>query len=574
MIELILSNYRENRFNFSLVRKITMKVWPDDVPKEIELQKINLIDMLSQNIPENQDRTYLHFMKKSWTYGEVYSDVVALATFLSNKGVTKDDAIAILMPNIPQFVVAFFAAQYLGCVTTPMNVLYVSSEYEYTLNDCGATVLITADFLYDNVIPIKNETKLNLVISTSIGDVLSSLTSFIGKKIGKIPTPKKSDKNAYMWKDVLSEGKTLTPPEQAKKDADDVAILIYTGGTTGRSKGAMTTHSNLSHQTEFLGKWTPDPVNPENDAFVGALPLFHSYGLTVGLLSATYHGTRFILIPNPRDIENLLKQTTMYKATYLPGVPTLYIGMLNHPDIKKYDLSTIKFCLSGAAPLPVEVQKQFESLTGAVLLEGYGLTETSPISHANPAKSSSKRKIGSVGIPISNTDSKVVNLETGEELPIGEEGEICMRGPHIMKGYWNKPEETAKVIDTDGYFHSGDVGKMDEEGFFYITDRVKDMIIVSGYKVFPRDVEEALFKHPDVENVAVIGVKDERTTERVKAFVVLKEGATITTDELLKFSEENLAIYRKPKEIEIRKELPLSMVGKVLRRELRDQESS
>jgi long-chain acyl-CoA synthetase len=247
--------------------------------------------------------------------------------------------------------------------------------------------------------------------------------------------------------------------------------------------------------------------------------------------------------------------------------------MLNHKDIKKYDLSSIKFCLSGAAPLPVEVQKQFESMTGAVLLEGYGLTETSPISHANPAKASSKRKIGSVGIPISNTDSKVVNLETGETVPIGEEGEICMRGPHIMKGYWNKPEETAKVIDADGYFHSGDVGKMDEDGFFYITDRVKDMIIVSGYKVFPRDVEEALFKHPAVENVAVIGVKDERTTERVKAFVVLKEGTTATEEELLKFSEENLATYRKPKEIEIRKELPLSMVGKVLRRELRDEEA-
>ncbi|MHA1990214.1 MAG: long-chain-fatty-acid--CoA ligase [Candidatus Hodarchaeales archaeon] len=549
------------------------KVWPDDVPKDMELQDINLIDMLSQHIPENQDKTYLHFMKKSWTYKEVYSDVVALAAFLASKGVTKDDTIAILMLNTPQFVIAFFAAQYLGCVTTPMNVLYVSSEYEYTLNDCGATVLLTNDFLYDNVLPIKDETNLKLVISTSVGDVLSGVTSFLGKKLGKIPTPKLNDPEAIAWKDALSEGKGLKPPEKVRKDADDVAILIYTGGTTGRSKGAMTTHRNLSHQTDFLGKWTPEPVNPADDAFVGVLPLFHSYGLTVGLLSATYHGTRFVLIPNPRDIDNLLSQTVKYQATYLPGVPTLYIAMLNHKDIKKYDLSSIKFCLSGAAPLPVEVQKQFESMTGAVLLEGYGLTETSPISHANPAKASSKRKIGSVGIPISNTDSKVVNLETGETVPIGEEGEICMRGPHIMKGYWNKPEETAKVIDADGYFHSGDVGKMDEDGFFYITDRVKDMIIVSGYKVFPRDVEEALFKHPAVENVAVIGVKDERTTERVKAFVVLKEGTTATEEELLKFSEENLATYRKPKEIEIRKELPLSMVGKVLRRELRDEEA-
>ncbi|OLS28116.1 MAG: Long-chain-fatty-acid--CoA ligase [Candidatus Heimdallarchaeota archaeon LC_3] len=548
------------------------KIWPESVPKDLELLDINLIDMLAKHIPENENSTYLQFMKKSWTYGEIYSDVKALAAFLHKNGITSEDKVAILMPNIPQFVVTFFAVQYLGAVGSLLNTLYVSSEFKHTLNDSGATAIIAADFMYDEIIPIKEETSLQLVIITSIGDVLSGATSFLGKKLGKIPTPKKKDPTAILWNKAISEGRSFDSPNKVRKDPEDVAVLIYTGGTTGPSKGAMSTHRNFSHQADFLGHWTPQPVNPEEDAFVGALPLFHSYGLTVGLLSATYHGTRFVLIPNPRDIDNLLKQIVKTKATYLPGVPTLYIAMLNHPDIKKYDLSSIKFCLSGAAPLPAEVQKQFEKLTGAVLLEGYGLTETSPISHANPAKDDSKRKIGSVGIPISNTHSKIVNLETGEEVPIGEEGEICMKGPHIMKGYWKKPVETAKVIDSDGYFHSGDVGKMDEEGFFYITDRIKDMIIVSGYKVFPRDVEEVLFKHPAVENAAVIGVPDERTTERVKAFVVLKEGKDATETELLKFCEENLASYRKPKELEIRKDLPLSMIGKVLRRELRQEE--
>ncbi|MFW9927817.1 MAG: long-chain fatty acid--CoA ligase [Candidatus Thorarchaeota archaeon] len=547
------------------------KTWPQSVPKQIELLDMNVIDMLAQHIPKNENNPYLQFSGVTWTYGQVYADVVALASFLHSKGVTSNDIISILMPNIPQYVIAFFAAQYLGCITTPLNILYVSSEFRHQLNDSGATVLLTADFLYDNVIPIKDETPVKLVVSTSIGDVLPGLKAFLGKKLGKIPTPKTTDPTVISWKDALSEGRKMKTAEKVTKDPDTVAILIYTGGTTGRSKGAMNSHRNLTFQTSMLGIWTPHPMDPSEDAFVGALPLFHSYGLTVGLLSATFHGTRFILIPNPRDTKNLIEQTSKLKATYLPGVPTLYISILNYPDVKKYDLSSIKFCLSGAAPLPLEVQKQFEELTGAMLLEGYGLTETSPVSHANPTNGT--RKIGSVGIPVPNTEARIVDLETRKPLPVGEIGEICMRGPQIMKGYWNRPEETAKVIDSDGFFYSGDIGRMDENGFFYIVDRVKDMIIVSGYKVFPRDVEEVLFKHPAVQNCAVIGIPDERTTERVKAFIVLKEGYSTSKEEFFKYCEENLAQYRKPKEIEIRKDLPLSMVGKVLRRELKQQET-
>ena len=331
----------------------------------------------------------------------------------------------------------------------------------------------------------------------------------------------------------------------------------------------MQSHRNITFMSKFQGIWAPERLQSETDAFLGALPFFHSYGSMI-MMNAAYYAARLILIPNPRDTEFVLAQASKYKASYFPGVPTLYISLLNHPKIAKYDLTSIKFCLSGAAPLPVEVQNNFENKTGAHLVEGYGLTETSPVATANPLDKS-KRKIGSIGIPICNTDIKIVDIDTKSELPQGQIGELCIKGPQVMKGYWNKPEETAKVIK-DGWFYTGDIGYMDKDGFFFIVDRLKDMIIVSGYKVFPRDVEEVLYKHPAVQQAAVIGVPDPRTTERVKAYVQLKEGSIATTDELMEFCHQNLAKYRVPKEIEIRKTLPISAVGKVLRRELKQEE--
>jgi long-chain acyl-CoA synthetase len=472
------------------------------------------------------------------------------------------------MPNTVQFVVAFYAAQYLGCICSLLNPLHVDKEYLFMINDTGARVLIATDFLYDKVYHIKNETQLEIIITTSIGDVLPKLKASLGKLIGKIPKPKIKDPDVLKWNDLFKSGAKHPIPEIARPDVHDVALLIYTGGTTGTPKGAMTTHRNILSNNVCVSYWTPEKIGPD-DIFVAALPFFHSFGFSVVLTTATYSGSSLLLIPNPRDIGSLLGQLTAYKVTYFPAVPTLYIAVLNYPDLKKFDLSSLKFCLSGAAPLPLEVQTQFEDLTGAVILEGYGMTELAPISHANPPLA---RKPGSVGLPIPSTYARIVDVETGEPLSQGEVGEIVVAGPQVMKGYWERPEETAEALkERDGkiWMHTGDIGKMDEDGYFYIVDRKKDMIIVSGYKVFPRDVEEVLFEHPAVANAAVIGIPDERTSERVKAFIVLKEGTNLTEEEMIEFTQDKLGKYKVPKEVEIRKELPTSAIGKVLRRELR-----
>jgi long-chain acyl-CoA synthetase len=374
---------------------------------------------------------------------------------------------------------------------------------------------------------------------------------------------------------MLKLGASLDPLDPAKVDKHDTAMLIYTGGTTGLAKGAELTHHNLITNLIGVGYWTKEPIT-SSDVFMGALPFFHSFGMTVALMAATYYGAGLVVAPNPRDLKALLDDVEAHKVTYYPGVPAMYISLLNSEHTAKADVSSIKFCFSGAAPLPVEVQKRFEELTGATMLEGFGMTELSPIASANPP---GRTKIGSIGIPIPNTVMRLVGIEDG--VPLGMDkigpdnlGEIVVAGPQVMKGYYKKPEETKEAVEErDGlrWMHTGDIGYMDEEGYFFIVDRKKDMIIVSGYKVFPRDVEEVFYKHPAVQQVAVIGVPDPKTTERVKAFVELKEGHTVTKEELFKFCEENLASYRRPKEIEFRSLGEFTtLVGKVLRRKLRE----
>jgi long-chain acyl-CoA synthetase len=436
-------------------------------------------------------------------------------------------------------------------------------------------VLLSADFLYDKVYPIKEDTKLRLVVTTSIGDELSSAKAFLGKKLGKIPVGKVKDPAAYDWKKILTDGSKKPKVEPTKVKNTDTAMLIYTGGTTGVAKGAELSHFNLISNCVGVSHWTPEPIS-ETDVFMGALPFFHSFGMTVALMAATYFGSALVISPNPRDLGSLLSEVQTHKVTYYPGVPAMYISLLNFPDTPKYDLSSIKFCFSGAAPLPIEVQTQFEKLTGATMLEGYGMTELSPIATSNPP---GKAKKGSIGMPIPNTVVRLVDLESGKLLDLSQTGpdhigEIVVAGPQVMKGYYNKPEESKsslKELSGLKFMHTGDIGYMDDQGYFFIVDRKKDMIIVSGYKVFPRDVEEAIYKHPAVKQVAVIGVPDERTTERVKAFIELKDGQTVSKEEMFKHCEENLAPYRRPKEIEFRSLGEFTtLVGKVLRRKLRE----
>lgn len=552
-------------------------VWPENVPQEVDFsnESRTLTDMFMQTKDKYPNKPYLYFKGQVFTYTEIWNQIQALATELTQKGVTRDDTIAILMPNLVQFVVAFFAAQYLGCIASLLNPLHVSEELKYHINDSKSTILIAADFLYDKVVPIKAETQLRLVILTNIGDVLPPLKSFLGKKLKKIPVGTMKDPLALDWKKVLAEGSKKPKVQSSKVKNTDTALLIYTGGTTGVAKGAELSHFNMISNCMAISQWTPEPIN-EGDVFMGALPFFHSFGMTVALIASTYFGCSLVVIPNPRDLADLLNEVQTHKVTYYPGVPTMYIGLLNFKDTPKYDLSSIKFCFSGAAPLPIEVQKQFEKLTGATMLEGYGMTELSPIATSNPP---GKARIGSIGMPIPNTIVRLVDLESGNLIGLDQVGpdhigEIIVAGPQVMKGYYNKPDESnssLKTIDGITYMHTGDIGYMDQDGYFYIVDRKKDMIIVSGYKVFPRDVEEAIYKHPAVKQVAVVGVPDERTTERVKAYIELKEGMTVTKEEMFKYCEENLANYRRPKEIEFRGLGEFTtLTGKVLRRKLRE----
>ena len=552
-------------------------IYPERSPNFIDFDKelgdTVLCDLLRRQAENNPDNPYLYFAGKIFTYGQIWNETKALAAALHARKIRANDKVCILMPNIVQWVVSFFAAQYIGCVTSFLNPLHIDKEYEFMINDSDTTVLLVSDFLYDKIYPIKQNTQLTTIISTSVGDILPKITAALGKLVGKIPKPTIKDPEILQWTDVLKIGYKLVKdgklPKQSRPDVHSTALLIYTGGTTGTPKGAMLSHRNVISNAVCVSYWVPNEIDPQ-DTLVGALPFFHSFGFGVVLMGATFFGASIILIPNPRDIKDLLKRMVDHKATYFHAVPTLYIAVLNYPDLDKYNLTSLKFCLSGAAPLPLELQKQFEEKTGTIIIEGWGMTELSPIGTVNPPLA---RREGSIGVPIPSTFMRIVDVDSGEPVSQGEIGEIIIAGPQVMIGYWQRPEETANSLrERDGkvWMYTGDIGYMDKDGYFYIIDRKKDMIIVSGYKVYPRDVEEVLFTHQAVENVAVIGIPDDRTTERVKAFIVLKEGMTTTPEEFLEFSKDKLGKYKVPKEVEIRSELPMTAVGKVLRRELRE----
>jgi long-chain acyl-CoA synthetase len=359
-------------------------------------------------------------------------------------------------------------------------------------------------------------------------------------------------------------------PAPVEIDPDEVATLIYTGGTTGGPKGAQLTHYNLVSNAVALNTWTSSRAT--EDSLLAVMPYFHSYGLTVGMNVCIANAVTTVQIPNPREMTHVLTAIQKHRVTYYPGVPTMFIGLLNFPDRDKYDLTSLRFAVSAAAPLPPEVQQQFQDVTGGVMMEAYGLTETSPCATMDPID---RPKHNSLGVPLPDTDLKVVDVESGEqELPAGEIGELIIKGPQVMKGYWNLPTETTNALRTGpdgqpGWFYTGDIGLMDEEGYFHMADRKKDMIIAGGYNIYPADVEAVLFEHPKVREAAVIGVPDEYRGETVKAFVVLKEGESATEEEIIEFCREGMAAYRVPRVIEFRDDLPKSMVGKVLRRELR-----
>jgi long-chain acyl-CoA synthetase len=539
------------------------------VPERITYQEVCLPDILKRTARKFPNKHALLFEGYKLTYQALDEMVNRFAAALKSFGIQKGDSVAILLPNIIPCVAAYFAILRIGGIAVMNNPLYSDRELEHQFNDSGAGILVTLDLLGNRMIDLRSKTQVRQIIYTSIGDYLPFPKNLLFPLVAKkknLAADVKPAENVYKWKDILA--RNVTPPPAVELSFDDVAMYQYTGGTTGISKGVMLTHGNLSKQVQQIAAWFP--AFGSDEIMLGALPFFHVFGLTTAMNLAVYMGWGDILVPKPQP-EPLIRAIQKFRPTFAPLVPTMYIGILNHPYIDKIDLTSIKGCFSGSAPLPVEVLRDFENKTGAVIVEGYGLTESSPVTHVNPF-AGGKRKVGSIGIPIPDTECRIVDLNDGvSDLPVGESGELLVKGPQVMKGYWNKTGETAATL-TDGWLHTGDIAKMDEEGYFYIVDRKKDMILSGGLNVYPRDIEEVFYEHPKVQEAAAIGIPHPTRGESVKVFVTLKEGRSATSEELIEYCKGKMATFKLPTEIEFRNELPKTNVGKILKKDLKSEE--
>ncbi len=532
------------------MERIWLKSYEPGVPHSIEYPEISLYEMFQETVKQYSDLPALSFMGHEITYAGLQSQVEKLAAALEGLGVKKGDRVAIHLPNCPQFPIAFYAALSLGAIAVPCNPMYVARELTHQLNDSETETIITLTSFYKMIKELQPKTTLKNIIAVNLEE-----------------DSVKIETGDYSFASLMKEygGKQAQPVEVLPEDR---AAFMYTGGATGVSKGAILQHRHLLANALQLKAWAPDLKNGE-EIFLSVLPLYHSYGLTLALNLPVLTGNKMVLLPR-FELRSVLQTIDREKPTRFPGVPTMYVAINNAPDLHEYDLSSIKVCNSGAAPLPVKVQEVFEKITGGKLTEGYGLSEASPVTHSNPIYG--KNVPGSIGLPIPDTEMKIVDIETGDtELPIGESGELCVRGPQVMEGYLNMPEETAQSL-RDGWLYTGDIAKVDEEGYTYIVDRKKDMVIAGGYNIFPRDIEEVLYTHPKIKEAAVAGISDPYRGETLKAYVVLKEGETLTEEEVIEFCKENLAAYKVPKLVEFRTELPKTMVGKILRRALREEE--
>jgi long-chain acyl-CoA synthetase len=553
--------------------------YPSDVPHTLEpYPEASVFSMLERSASVWPDNTAIAFLGKHLSYRELLHEVERFSAVLASLGVGRGDRVGLLLPNCPQYVIAYYATARLGAVIVGNNPLYTKRELSHQLADAGIKVIVVLDQLYPAFAETRKEIAVSSVIVTKLTDYLPFPLNLLAplkfrrdaRKEGH-PWPPVPSGAPVKWWAPLMKSSGAAPPAAEIDPSRDTAGLVYTGGTTGLSKGAMLSHANVVSNCMQCGAWFSD-LKDGQDAIMCVLPFFHSYGMTVGMNLGIYRAAKLILVPR-FELKRVLQQVQQEKPTIFPGVPRLYVAINDAEETKKYDLHSIKACLSGAASLPSAVADRFASITGGRLAEGYGITEASPVTHANPIYG--RAKAGSIGLPISDTECKIVDLEDPDRVvEVGEPGELLIRGPQVMQGYWNRPEDTALTIRS-GWLHTGDVATMDEEGYFAIVDRIKDMIIVSGFNVYPAEVERVLARHPAIAKVAVIGVPDDTTGEAVKAFVVLKEGAHTTAKELISWSrdpENGLTGYRVPKQVEFRDSLPETLVGKVLRRVLLEHE--
>lgn len=551
------------------MEKFWLKSYEPNVPHTIDYPKVSLYNMFKQTVGSYGSNEAVSFMGRVLTYQELLTQVDAFAAALQGQGIKKGDRVAIHLPNCIQFPIAFYAAHAIGAIVVPCNPMYVARELSYQLNDSGADTIITMTRFYDIVKEIQPQTGLKNIIVTNIKDYFPGMLRFLYTVVKE---KKEGDRVNLAAGDLafldLIKANAGKEPQHVEVLPEDKAVYMYTGGSTGVSKGAVLQHRNLLANALQVRAWCSD-LQEGKEIFLAVLPFFHSYGMSTVMNTPLFAGCKVVMLPR-FVLADVLKTIDKEKPTLFPGVPTMYVAINNAPDLDKHDIKSIRICISGAAPLPVEVQRQFEKNTGGKLVEGYGLSEASPVTHANPIYG--KNVIGSIGLPFPDTEVKFMDVETGEkEMPLGEVGEMCVRGPQVMEGYHNMPEETKHSM-RDGWLYTGDIGKQDEEGYTYIVDRKKDMVIAGGYNIYPRDIEEVLFTHPKILEAAVAGIMDPYRGETLKAYVVLKEGEELTGEEVIQFCKDNLAAYKVPKLVEFRAELPKTMVGKVLRRVLREEE--
>ena len=560
--------------NLTYADKPWVKHYDEGVDQMIEVPDHPLPWILEGSARKSPDKVAIAFMGQDITYRELNETVDAVAAGLAASGFKKGDRAVIYMPNTPQFIMIYFGVLKAGGIVIATNPLYSRRELQHQLLDCGAETVFVMSRYYPMLKDVQREgkTQVKRVIATHIKTYLPSIKRVL---YGLLREKKAGDRISLeagdtWFKDFLAMGRQATKSD-VPLSPDDTALLQYTGGTTGVAKGAIAIHQNLAANARQLQEWIPDLQYGE-EVFIAAIPYFHSYGMVTAMILPLSIAAKLVVIPDPRDLATVIGSIEDHKATFFPGVPAMYVAINNHPDILagKYDLTSIRACLSGSAPLLVETKVRFEEITGGKLVEGYGLTESHVVSHANPLLGDNRS--GSIGLPICNIECRIVDSVDGDkELPVGGIGELLLKGPNIMQGYWNMPDETANAL-RDGWLFTGDIARMDEDGYFYIEDRKKDLIIAGGYNIYPREVEEVLMTHPAVIEVAVAGVTDPKRGETVKAWIVKKEGDATTADEIIIWSKDHLAKYKYPRVIEFRDELPKTAVGKVLKRELIKEE--
>ena len=556
-----------------MLSKTWHRFYDPGVPPVLEFEDITLPGFLERSAAEYPDATALIFLNRTMTYRELQADVDRFAAALARLGVGPGIRVAVQLPNLPQTVIAFYAALSLGATVVMTNPLYVEREIEHQWNDAGCTVAVVADFLFDRrVAHIREKLAVEHYVIASIPDFLRFPLNLLAPlRLRRADPPLlasvKPGPGVHLMRSLMKQ----TAPDRPRPAIamDDTALLQYTGGTTGVAKGAMLTHRNLSCNVQQVTAWFVD-VRRGGEVMMGVLPFFHVFGLTVAMAFPLSVAGAVVLIPNPRDMPQLIASISKHRVTLFPAVPAMFTAIVNAQGVEKLDLTSVRSCFSGSAPLPPDILQRFEKMTGGKIVEGYGLTETSPVTHANPLDG--RRKIGSIGVPLPNTDMKVVSLEDGTtEVGAGKQGELLLKGPQVMRGYWNAPEQTAAAF-TDGWFRTGDIAAVDADDYTFIVGRKKDMIIAGGYNIYPDEIDAVLVAHPAVLEAATVGIPDPKRGETVKSFVVLRPGQRATADELTEYCRRELAAYKVPRSFAFLDELPKSSALKILRRELQNHE--